>query len=171
MAKQGIHFVMMGGTIDSHYEGTKDTIEPNMTSAIPKYVNGLKLYHEIEFTEVCMKDSREVNEADLHKLLETIENSKHKKIIITHGTYTIDSTARYLKANLKRKDLAIIFTGAMVPLEFPYNDAGFNFGYTIAKIESLNDGIFVCMNGKLFLPEEVAKLISEGRFMSIFGEK
>ena len=39
-----IHFIITGGTIDSHYDGTKDTAVPNKESVIPKFIEELKLY-------------------------------------------------------------------------------------------------------------------------------
>jgi len=170
--KDTIHFLMTGGTIDSYYEGTKDTVVPNKHSIIPEYIKSLKLQELIEFTEVCMKDSRDLNLNDLQKISKTVEQSTSSKIIITQGTYTMPDTARYLKANLKRKGQTLILTGAMIPLQgFSPSDASFNLGYSIAKLEVLNPGVYLCMNGQVFAPEEVSKLISEGRFVSIFGEK
>jgi len=57
----------------------------------------------------------------------------------------------------------------MVPLAgFTPTDAGFNIGYAIAKSQQLSPGIYVCMNGRIFDPDEVVKIISEGRFGSIY---
>ena len=58
-----------------------------------------------------------------------------------------------------------------MPIDFPRNDAAFNLGYSIAKSHHLEPGIYVCMNGSIFDPDEVAKLLREGRFISIFGKK
>ncbi len=72
-----IHFIMTGGTIDSHYDGSKDTAVPNKESVILSFIEGLKLYHDAEFTTVCMKDSRELNTKDLENVLNSIEKSPH----------------------------------------------------------------------------------------------
>jgi hypothetical protein len=53
-----VHFILTGGTIDSYYKGEIDTAVPNKHSVIPNYLKGLKLYLNLKFTEVCMKDSR-----------------------------------------------------------------------------------------------------------------
>ena len=80
-------------------------------------------------------------------------------------------TARFLKANLKRKDKTIIITGSMIPLlGFSPSDGPYSIGYALAKVQDLDSGIYVCMNGKIFSPEEVMKINKEGRFSSIFGE-
>lgn len=164
-----IHLLITGGTIDSHYEGSLDTVKPAEKSVIPGYVKGLKLYFDVEFTEVCMKDSRDLSREDMDQILNTIENSKHKKILITHGTYTMPDTGRFLSAKLKRKDQVIILTGSMIPMHgFTNSDGPFNLGFSMAMLQKLDSGIYVCMNGRVFGYEEVAKNIAEGRFYSLF---
>ena len=172
MGKGNIHFIITGGTIDSFYDGTKDTAVPSKDSAIPQFVKGLKLYQKSFFTQVCMKDSRAITKADLNKILKTIDKSPHKKFIVTHGTYTMSDSARYIESKLNGKDKTIIFTGSIIPLVgFSPSDAPFNLGFSIAKLEELNPGIYVCMNARVFTPEEVAKNISEGKFYSVFREE
>ena len=118
-----------------------------------------------------MKDSRSITKVDLKKLLRTVEKSPYKNIIITHGTYTMPDSARFLQANLKRNDQTIILTGSMLPMaEFIMSDGAFNLGYAIGRIDNLPTGAHVCMNGKVFDSTEVIKVISEGRFSSILGE-
>src|SRR3989344_2174760 len=172
MSENHIHFIITGGTIDSYYEATKDTIVTNKQSVIPTFVKSLKLYDKLDFAIICIKDSRDIIMVDLKRILNVIEKSPHQRIIITHGTYTIPDTARFLKANLKRKDQIVIITGSMLPLlGFSPSDGPFAIGYAIAKVQDLNPGVYVCMNGKVFSSEEVMKINKEGRFTTIFGEK
>ena len=170
--KETIQFILTGGTIDSYYNAIKDTAVPNKQSVLPQFIQGLKLYEKVIFTEICMKDSRDLVRTDLDKILKAVAKSKSKKIIITHGTYTMSDTARYLKAKLKKFDKTIVFTGSMIPLVgFSPSDAPFNLGYAIAKVLELTSGVYVCMNGKVFAPEEVMKVLYKGKFISMFGEK
>ena len=98
----------------------------------------------------------------------TIEKSNSKMFVITHGTYTMPDTARYLARNLQAPNKKVILTGSMIPLQgFDFTDAPFNLGYAIAKVQSVDDGVYVGMNGVLFTADEAAKNISEGRFYSI----
>lgn len=167
-----IHFIMTGGTIDSYYEGKKDTSVPLQHSIIPKFIGNLNLYNKVKFTEVCMKDSRNLTRGDLKNLLNKIEKSKCKHFIITHGTYTMPDSARYLKTNLKRKDAVIILTASMLPMaEFTMSDGGFNLGFAVAELQNLSNGVYVCVNGRVFYPDDVIKVISEGRFSSIMGKE
>jgi len=166
-----IHFVITGGTIDSFYDGSKDTAVPNKESVIPSFIESLKLYHGAEFTTVCMKDSRDLKREDLENVLKIIEESPHNKILVTHGTYTMPDTARFLKVNLKRDDQTIVFTASAIPITgFSPSDGPFNLGYAISKLEDLEHGIYVAINGKVFSPEEVMKVMSEARFASIFNK-
>jgi L-asparaginase len=172
MSAKTIHFLITGGTIDSYYEGTMDTVVPNRQSVLPGFIKSLSLYERPYFTQVCMKDSRDLTKTDLKKILGTVEKSPHKKVIITHGTYTLADTARFLKANLRRKDQVIILTGSFIPLAgFAPSDGPFHLGYSIAKAGDLLPGVYVCMNGRVFSPDESMKVAKEGRFVSLFGEK
>lgn len=171
-AQNLIHFILTGGTIDSFYDGTKDTVVTTSHSAIPNFIKLLKLTEPIHFTEVCMKDSRGLTETDRKAILKAVETSEATKVIITHGTYTMPDTARFLKSNLKRKDQAIILTGSMIPLTgFSPSDAPFNIGFALAELHNQKPGVYVAMNGRLFGADEVIKNIKEGKFISIFGEK
>lgn len=167
--KGGVHFIITGGTIDSYYDGSKDTAVTNKESIIPSFIESLKLYVNTEFTVVCLKDSRELQSEDLHNILKAIEESHFNKIIITHGTYTMPDTARFLKAHLKRNDQTIVLTASSIPIKgFAPSDGPFNLGYSMAKVEDLETGVYVCINGRVFSPDEVMKIFSEARFTSIF---
>ncbi len=166
---KALHFIMTGGTIDSFYDITKDTAVTHEHSVIPRFIKSLQLYEECDFTEVCMKDSRALTEEDRKNILAAVVASPAKRIIITHGTYTLPDTARFLNFNLKDHGKIIIFVCSMIPLEgFTPTDAGFNLGYAIAKSQEISEGIYVCMNGRIFDPSEVIKNVSEGRFGSIY---
>ncbi len=167
-----IEFIITGGTIDSYYDSVKDSVTPLKKSTLPSFIESLKLEDKIFFKVICMKDSRSLTPADIKKVLQAVSKSKSKKIIITHGTYTMPDTARFLAANLKRKDQVIIFTGAMIPLTgFSPSDAPFNLGFSLASIKTLKPGIYVCMNGQIFTPQEVSKRVSEGRFVSLLNKE
>ena len=171
-AKHTIYFILTGGTIDSYYEGIKDTAVPNKHSVIPRFIRGLRLPNKAVFNEICMKDSRSLNKKDLLNILKVVVKAPpQSKIIVTHGTYTMADTARFVKANLKQKNKTIIFTGSFIPLDgFTFSDAPFNLGFAIAKAEELPAGVYVCMNGRVFSSDEAIKIISQGAFESIFGE-
>lgn len=119
-----------------------------------------------------MKDSREITDADREKMIEEIEKSNSNKIIVTHGTYTMPDTSRFINSHLKRRDQTIILTGSMVPIEgFDFSDGPFNLGFAISEVQQLPAGVYVCMNSQTFNPNDVAKNIAEGKFYSTSQEK
>lgn len=161
---------MTGGTIDSVWDSVQDMVIVAEHSQIPDYFASKKM-DNVEFSEVCMKDSRALTEADFKDILKTVEESKASKIIITHGTFAMIDTARFLADNLKRKDQIIILTGAMTPIGFTNSDAPANLDIAVSKLDELKPGVYVCMNARVFTPEEVAKNINEGKFYSVFREE
>ena len=171
--KNVIHFIFTGGTIDSYYDGSKDTVVPNEHSVIFRYLKSIGLDEDkLGYTEICMKDSRQLDSSDLQVIQETIESNYYNKFIITHGTYTMPDTARFLEARLERKRVTVVLTGSTIPLiGFSPSDGGFNLGYAVSQVRQLPSGVYVCMQGETFKPGEVAKDMKRGRFYSIFGER
>jgi len=166
MDKPKITIVVTGGTIDSEWDAAQDTAVVKDESILPKYFSKLKLDIDLEFNVVCMKDSRALTPDDLAKIAEAVE-SAGDRVLITHGTYTMPDTARYLQAHLKAKK-AVILTGAMVPLDgYTMSDAPFNLGFSIATLFTMEPGIKLAMQGRLFTPQEVAKSMGEARFFSV----
>lgn len=175
MKQKPIHIIVTGGTIDSHYDGTKDTAVPNKESILPEYMKMIRLYRKVAFTTVCMKDSRSLTVSDRAKVLKAVIESPYKNIVITHGTYTMPDTARFISKKIdgggSKNDKVIILTGSMIPLVgFSPSDAGFNLGFAFGQFNSLTPGVYVAMNGEIFSPEEVVKLLSQGRFSSILNK-
>lgn len=169
MTKEKLHFIITGGTIDSYFDPITEKTLPCKYSYIPEFINMLKLYESTTFSEIFMKDSRNITDLDRKKISQEIKKSNSKRIIITHGSYTVVKTARYINKEIKDINKVIIFVCSMIPIKgFSPTDAGFNLGYAVAKSQDLQNGIYVCMNGKVFAPEEVVKILSEGRFGSIY---
>ena len=71
--KEKIEIIITGGTIDSYYESTKDTVVPLKKSSIPDFIKSLKTKYTFIFNEVAMKDSRYLTESDLRNILKSVE--------------------------------------------------------------------------------------------------
>lgn len=161
----GIHFLFTGGTIDSKWDGTKDTAVPLAHSAIPEYIASLQLHPPHSCTEICMKDSRDITDEDRVRLADEITKSPYEKILVTHGTYTMPMTAEYLRQHLVDNQKVIILTGSMTPLAgMSPSDGGFNIGFAIGSMDLLKPGVYLGMNGKIFKAGDVHKNTSIGRF-------
>ena len=152
----------MGGTIefrDPAYEKINDLMKLDVS--VEGYLNNLiKPHFTYDIQIVCEQDSRDITEEDLNNLWSKIKSSKEENILITHGTFTMKNTAKFLenlleKENEKRK---IIITGAMVPIVgFSISDAGFNLGFSLASFNAVEQGVYLCMNGGIFKAGEVEK--------------
>ena len=152
----------MGGTIefkDPAYEKVNDLMKLDVT--IDSYLENLVNPHfSYDIETICEKDSRDINAEDLAKLRNTILNTKEDSILITHGTFTMKDTGKFLERMLVEEKLnkKIILTGAMIPIiGFSISDAGFNLGFSISAFLSVNLGVYICMNGGVFKPGEVDK--------------
>ncbi|MCQ3944378.1 MAG: asparaginase [bacterium] len=159
MQKIHIHILKMGGTIefkDPGYEKINDQMM-KLDASIESYLtNMVKPHFTYDIESICDKDSREITQEDLEKLAKAIESSSHENMLVTHGTFTMKDTAKYLDAKgLKKK---VILTGSMVPIVgFSLSDAPFNLGYSIASFAHVDTGVYIAMNGGIFKPDEVEK--------------
>ncbi len=160
----------MGGTIefiDPAYSKINQDLmklDPSIDSYLKNLVKPHFLYN---IETICEKDSREILPEDLEKLWSAIQTTPHQNILITHGTFTMADTAKFLESKIEgfKLDKKILLTGAMIPIiGFSISDAAFNLGYSIASFDSVNPGVYLCMNGGTFKPEEVSKNTDLFRF-------
>jgi L-asparaginase len=170
MQKDNIHIIKMGGTIefkDPAYQKINEELmklDPSIDSYLKNLVKP-RFSYNIEV--ICEKDSREITKKDLDKLWTTIKSSQHENILITHGTFTMKNTAKFLEELLFKEKInkKIIITGAMVPIVgFSVSDAAFNLGFSLASFNSVESGVYICMNGGIFKYDEVEKSIELFRF-------
>ena len=112
-----------------------------------------------------LKDSLFMNDSDREKILQTCKLLEENKIVITHGTDTMVETAKLLGRNIK--DKTIVLTGAMVPYKLGVSDAQFNLGFALASAQTLPDGVYIAMNGKIFEWHKVEKNKLVGEFEEI----
>ena len=160
MQRNHIHIVKTGGTIeflDPAYEDMNKVLL-KLDTTVDSYLSHLIKPHFTYSTEsVFSKDSRDITEEDREKLVNSINSSPHKNILITHGTFTMRESAEYIEKHLVR-DKKVILTGAMIPITgFASSDAGFNLGFAIGSFDSLDVGVYLSMNGGVFKPTEVTK--------------
>jgi L-asparaginase len=73
-------------------------------------------------------------------------------------------TSQVLAAEIKNK--TIVLLGAMVPYQFKQSDALFNLGCAIAAVQTLENGVYITMNGRIFNYDEVIKNKDLGEFQS-----
>jgi len=112
---------------------------------------------------VMMKDSLDMTPADRQRILRSCLLARESKLVITHGTDTMEQTARFLAPHITNK--TVVLTGAMIPFRFGSSDGLFNLGGAIAFAQTLPVGVYVAMNGRYFFWDQVTKNRERGCFV------
>ena len=134
-----------GGTFNKIYDPVKgELIVPKNNSIINEIANKTKI--ELSIEGLIFKDSLQMDENDRLKIFNYLKDCKYKKIIIIHGTDTMNLTAQFLHDKLKDKQ--IVLTGAMIPYSIDGIEATSNlmtaYGFLLSNKKG---GVFISMHG------------------------
>jgi len=156
-----IRIFVTGGTFDKEYDEVggklyfRDTHMPEMLSLARCKV-------KVDVRTLMMIDSLEMTQSDRETIRDNCLKCPEERIVITHGTDTMDETARMLgQAGIKK---TIVLTGAMIPFKFGSSDGLFNLGSALAFAQTLPQGVYVAMNGRYFKWDNVLKNRDTGEF-------
>lgn len=152
-----------GGTIDKVYFDAKSNYhigEPQIKNILSE----LTLNIDTSITSVLKKDSLEITEDDIQTLYKAIEASASDKVMVTHGSDTLVTTAKHL-SSIKNK--TIVLTASLQPALFKVSDATFNIGMAFAAVQTLPFGTYVAMSGRIFDYNKVIKNREAGIFEAI----
>ena len=157
-----ILIISTGGTFNKVYNSKTGALDIDKSSKALKSITS-KWLTEFEILNIIDKDSLEMTNHDRLELLSTLHQSNYDKIIIVHGTDTIDITAEYLAdAELEK---SIVLTGAMVPYSIDPVEATANLASAYGYLNALEkEGVYIAMNGVIDLYDKVKKNRKEGRF-------
>lgn len=161
-----IRLFVTGGTFDKEYNERDGTLYFKDTHLSDMLKLGRCLL-EIEVRTLMMIDSLDMDEEDRTLILSQCRKSAQQRIVITHGTDTMDQTARLLGENMDSGGLVgktIVLTGAMIPYAFGSSDGLFNLGSSLAFAQALPAGVYVAMNGRCFNWDNVRKNRDAGVF-------
>lgn len=167
--KKRLHLLITGGTIDSVFDAARDMVVVNEASTISIYLEKMVRPHfELSREVITLRDSREITDNIRAEILRSIEKCVSDYILVTHGTYTMADTATYLQKHLKNSSKRVVLTGSMFPLHgFAPTDAPFNLGFAIGSLFLADPGVYLAMNGRLFLADESVKNVDAGRFEAV----
>ena len=172
LPKTIIAFVQMGGTIDKDYpkstNGYAFEIGESASKQLLQTIAHVPLNIKSEFYECCKKDSTEITKDDLSLLSKLLGKINSRKIIITHGSDTIISTASYLgKISSLAKEKVIVLTCSMRPYKFTNSDAGFNIGTAVGAVNCLTPGVYIAMGGCIFSHDRCVRDVRSGAFYAV----
>ena len=148
-----IKFFAVGGTIDKVYFDALSTYQVG-PPGIESIIKEARVNFDYEVVSLIKKDSLEMTDDDREQVRKAIENEESRHIVITHGTDTMVETAKVLKS-IKGK--VMVLTGAMEPAIFKSSDAAFNLGSAVAAVQTLAEGVYIAISGRVFNPDKVQK--------------
>jgi L-asparaginase len=167
MKKSFIQLYVTGGTFDKEYNFISGELFFKDTHLSKMFERG-RCTLPIDVKTLMMIDSLEMSKMDRENIIHNCKNSKSDKIIITHGTDRMVMTATELATHQDLQNKTIILTGAMVPYAFGTSSDGFfNLGASLAFVQTLPSGIYICMNGQYFDWDNVKKNMKTGYFEKI----
>jgi len=163
-----IRILATGGTFDKEYNELTGELFFKGTHIAAMLRLGRSRV-EVEIETVMMIDSLQMTEADRALILKRCVEAPERRIVITHGTDTMEQTAAALGVGEGVELKTIVMTGAMVPYTFGSSDGLFNLGTALGFVQTLGPGVYVAMNGRCFPWTEVTKDRARGVFESVPG--
>lgn len=159
-----IRIFVTGGTFDKEYNELTGELFFKNTHILEMLARGRSRV-TVDIRTLMMVDSTSVTEEDREIIALNCLKTREKRIIITHGTDTMVETASVVARRVK--DKTIVLTGAMVPYTFGSSDGLFNLGSALAYAQVLAPGVYIVMNGRYFLYDNVRKNKKTGEFEEI----
>jgi L-asparaginase len=156
-----IRILITGGTFDKEYDELRGELYFKDTH-MPELLQLGRSRLDVAIKTLMMIDSLEMTEADRRFILQSCKEAEEDKIIITHGTDTMEVTAKVL--GLAELNKTIVLTGAMIPYKFGSSDGLFNLGCAMAFVQTLPKGVYVAMQGRYFSWHNVRKNRAGGFF-------
>jgi len=159
-----ILIISTGGTFNKIYNRVTGNLDVDKSSSALEKIEKSWL-NKLNYINIIGKDSLEFTQKDREILLDTIAKSNYKKIVVIHGTDTIDLSSKFVAENIK--DKAVIFTGAMVPFSIENIEATANLSFALGAVKFIENGVYIAINGKIGAFDKIKKDKSKGEF---FGD-
>ncbi len=147
MAPGRIKIFVTGGTFDKEYNELTGELFFQDTHARDMLALG-RCHLNVDVETLMMIDSLQMTAEDRDLILRRCRSAPEDRIVITHGTDTMEQTAAVLGESIS--DKTIVLTGAMVPYKFGSSDGMFNLGTALGFVQALSPGVYVAMNGQCF---------------------
>ncbi len=163
-APMDMTFIATGGTIDKIYFDAKSDYQIG-DPQIGEILRAFNVALSFDLVALMRKDSLELNDADRQLIVKTVMEHPGDRFVITHGTDTMVQTARALAPAAANN--TVVLTGALNPARFIGSDAVFNIGCAVAACQTLDGGVHLAMNGRIWDPSQVRKNRDANRFEAL----
>jgi len=154
-----IRLFSTGGTIAKRYDEISGELVFD-DEHIHKMLKQGRCTKIVNISPLMLIDSLNMDDGDRDVIFEAC-NGLDSHILITHGTDTMIESAKKLSTI---SDKTIVLTGSMIPYAFKNSDAVFNLSFAISAVQTLNSGVYICMNGQIFNWDNVQKNKKKGHF-------
>ncbi len=167
MKTQNIYELLIiatGGTIDKQYgkgEGVRE-LSFGSEPAVTDLLREVQTVAEYPIVRLMAKDSLDMTDRDRGTTVAMCVSVPHTRILITHGTDTMDKTAAVIAAKRLRK--TIVLTGASQPAVMRGSDAAFNVGFALNAALLAPPGVYIAMNARLYIWNKCKKNPATGIF-------
>ncbi len=161
MQPAALRILVTGGTFDKDYDELAGRLFFRETH-LQEMLRLGRCRIPVAVETLMLIDSLDMTEEQRAQILDTCRRVPERRIVVTHGTDTMEQTARVVGA--AQLDKTIVLTGAMVPYTFGSSDGMFNLGSAIAFAQALPAGTYVAMNGRCFAWDDVRKNRNTGVF-------
>ncbi len=161
MKSERIRILITGGTFDKTYNEIAGELYFKDTH-VPEMLRLGRCELDIDIRTLMMIDSLLMTDADRQLILEQCLRCEERRIVITHGTDSMEQTAAALGPQITEK--TVVLTGAMVPYTVGSSDGLFNLGTALAFVQTLAPGVYVAMNGRCLPWHSVRKNRATGVF-------
>ncbi|HWN82868.1 MAG TPA: asparaginase domain-containing protein [Candidatus Udaeobacter sp.] len=158
-----IKLLITGGTFDKEYDEIQGVLFFKDTH-VPEMLRLGRCHLDLTVRTVMMVDSLDMTPTDRELILDHCKKAPEDRIVITHGTDTMVETAGVIARGVTGK--TVVLTGALVPYTFGSSDGLFNLGSALSFVQALPPGVYIAMNGRCFIWDNVRK----NRELGIFEE-
>lgn len=152
--------ITTGGTIEKTYDEFDGSLENRGTSIRNRILSKLRMpYTNLVIHPLLSKDSLYMDDNDRILIGGTLreEMKKNSPIVVLHGTDTMEHSARYCYDHIKDPNVAVVFTGAMIPMGFEDTDATQNVTEAILASKLLPPGFYISFHNQIFKVPHVQK--------------
>ncbi len=150
-----------GGTFNKIYNPINGKLEIDKSNIALKCIEK-KWLIKLNYDSIIHKDSLDFTDEDRELLAKYVSGCDYNKIVVIHGTDTIDLSSKVVDSkNIKK---SIVFTGAMVPFSIDPIEATSNLALAIGFCQNANAGTYIAMNGLVSSYDRVIKNRDIGKF-------
>lgn len=162
-----VGILITGGTLDKVHDTLTEALILDGFTRVPDIFDQGRARIS-RFQNLMQIDSLDMTDDDRAKILKAIQSAPETRLVLTHGTGTMEKTAQYLDEKLhldgKVPNKTIVLTGAMRPWSLGRSDGTFNLGGAVIAARILPAGVYGVMNGRVFPAAELRKDTEQGRF-------